>query len=79
VPTELIPRLIAARAADFLAGFRVVIINGPRQSGKTAQLKQLNQDFPGSYLSLDEGALRAAGCSSAGDRAGRRDGAGAGG
>jgi predicted AAA+ superfamily ATPase len=37
-----------------------VIINGPRQSGKTTLLKQLNKDFQGSYFSLDEGALRAA-------------------
>ncbi len=60
MPAELIPRLIAARAAEFLASFRVVIINGPRQSGKTTLLQQLNQEFGGTYLSLDEGALRAA-------------------
>jgi uncharacterized protein len=60
VPAELIPRLIAARAVEFLGSFRVVVINGPRQSGKTTLLRQLNQDFHGSYLTLDEGALRAA-------------------
>lgn len=60
MPTELIPRFISARAAEFLSSFRVVIINGPRQSGKTTLLKQLNQELRGSYVSLDEGALRAA-------------------
>jgi uncharacterized protein len=60
VAAELIPRLISARATEFLGSFRVVIINGPRQSGKTTLLKQLNNDFRGSYFSLDEGALRAA-------------------
>jgi predicted AAA+ superfamily ATPase len=60
VPTQLIPRQIARRAFEFLDSFRVVIINGPRQSGKTTMLHQLNQDLRGSYLSLDEGPLRAA-------------------
>jgi uncharacterized protein len=60
VPAELIPRLIAARATEFLGSIRVVIINGPRQSGKTTLLRQLNQALGGTYFSLDEGALRAA-------------------
>jgi predicted AAA+ superfamily ATPase len=43
-----------------LGGFRVVIVNGPRQSGKTTLLQQLSKQFAGTYLTLDDGALRAA-------------------
>ena len=57
---QLMPRQIAGLAAEFLESFRIVIINGPRQSGKTTLLHQLNQDLRGTYLSLDDGPLRAA-------------------
>lgn len=58
--TLLLPRQVARRASDFLDSFRIVIINGPRQSGKTTLLHQLNQELRGTYLSLDVGPLRAA-------------------
>jgi uncharacterized protein len=57
--THLLPRHIAGRALDYLQSFRVVIINGPRQSGKTTLLRHLNQQLHGTYLSLDVGPLRA--------------------
>ncbi|HXP22025.1 MAG TPA: ATP-binding protein [Streptosporangiaceae bacterium] len=57
---QLLPRQIAGRALEYLRSFRVVIINGPRQSGKTTLLHQLNQTLRGTYLSLDVGPLRAA-------------------
>lgn len=56
----LIPRRIAGDADDFLDAFRVLIINGPRQSGKTTLLRQLNGARGGTYLTLDDNALRAA-------------------
>ncbi|PZS07049.1 MAG: ATP-binding protein [Acidimicrobiales bacterium] len=37
-----------------------MIINGPRQSGKTTLLKQLGNRYGGTYLTLDDQALRAA-------------------
>lgn len=43
-----------------MANFRVVIVNGPRQSGKTTLLRQLNERFQGTYLTLDDSTLRAA-------------------
>lgn len=56
---QLVPRHICGPALEFLDSFRVVIINGPRQSGKTTLLRQLNQEYGGTYLTLDDGALRA--------------------
>lgn len=57
---ELVPRHIVDHAVEFLAAFRVVIINGPRQSGKTTLLRQLEACRGGTYLTLDDGTLRAA-------------------
>ncbi|MEU0567116.1 ATP-binding protein [Nonomuraea sp. NPDC005983] len=57
---DLVPRRIAGHAVEFLDAFRVVIVNGPRQSGKTTLLQQLNACRGGTYLTLDDGALRAA-------------------
>ncbi|MGH3545121.1 MAG: AAA family ATPase, partial [Mycobacteriales bacterium] len=54
------PRCVAAGAEEFLQSFRVLIINGPRQSGKTTLLKQLVDRYRGTYLTLDDQALRAA-------------------
>lgn len=49
---------VARRAADVLArrlsASRAVVVNGPRQSGKTSLLAQLQQERGGTYLSLDE-------------------------
>ncbi|MFF4991046.1 hypothetical protein ACFY19_27950 [Streptosporangium saharense] len=39
---ELVSRHVARYAEEFLDAFRVVIVNGPRQSGKTTLLQQLN-------------------------------------
>ncbi|MFI7125711.1 ATP-binding protein [Nonomuraea sp. NPDC050153] len=57
---DLIARRIADYAVEFLDAFRVVIINGPRQSGKTTLLRQLEACRGGTYLTLDDGTLRAA-------------------
>ncbi|WP_378614237.1 ATP-binding protein [Nonomuraea cavernae] len=57
---DLVSRRIADHAVESLDSFRVVIINGPRQSGKTTLLRQLEACRGGTYLTLDDGALRAA-------------------
>lgn len=57
---KLIPRRISNLAEEYLQSFRVLIVNGPRQSGKTTLLRQLNDVCAGTYLTLDDGALRAA-------------------
>ncbi|MFG1707456.1 ATP-binding protein [Nonomuraea sp. M3C6] len=57
---DLVARRIADHAVEFLEAFRVVIINGPRQSGKTTLLRQLEACRGGTYLTLDDGTLRAA-------------------
>ncbi|MGH3516746.1 MAG: AAA family ATPase [Haloechinothrix sp.] len=56
----LVPRRITDHADEFLDSFRILIINGPRQAGKTTLLQQLNEARSGSYLTLDDVALRAA-------------------
>jgi uncharacterized protein len=57
---DLVARRIASHALEFLDAFRVLIINGPRQSGKTTLLRQLESCRGGTYLTLDDASLRAA-------------------
>jgi uncharacterized protein len=57
---DLVSRRIADHAVEFLESFRVVIVNGPRQSGKTTLLRQLETCRGGTYVTLDDGSLRAA-------------------
>jgi uncharacterized protein len=54
VPTELLTRRalsVAQRRAQFS---RVLIVNGPRQSGKTVLLRMLHESAGGSWNSLDD-------------------------
>lgn len=55
----VIERHLLRIAEESLRGFRVTVINGPRQSGKTTLAKQLVTGA-GSYWSLDEESVRAA-------------------
>ena len=55
----MIGRHLLRVAQESLRGFRVTVINGPRQSGKTTLAKQLVKG-PGSYWSLDDESTRAA-------------------
>lgn len=57
---DLISRRIASLANDYLDSFRILIVNGPRQSGKTTLLQELNRRHHGLYVTLDDGGLRAA-------------------
>lgn len=49
----MLPRFAEARLARLVDAFRVVILNGPRQSGKTTLLRQYQQVHGGDLRSLD--------------------------
>lgn len=53
----LYPRLAATRLVEALADTPVVLIHGPRQSGKTTLAKIVGVDGGYSYLSFDDGVL----------------------
>jgi uncharacterized protein len=55
----VIDRHLFPVAQQSLRGFRVTVINGPRQAGKTTLAKELVTDV-GSYWSLDDESVRAA-------------------
>lgn len=57
IPHKPIPRLLAETARQRLAGFPVLTITGPRQSGKTTLSRLLAPDLP--YLSLEDPDTRA--------------------
>jgi predicted AAA+ superfamily ATPase len=54
---ESIPRLLAGTARQRLAGFPILTITGPRQSGKTTLSRLLAPDLP--YLTLEDPDTRA--------------------
>ncbi|MDN5860327.1 MAG: ATP-binding protein, partial [Pseudonocardia sp.] len=45
---------------ECIADFRVTIVNGPRQAGKTTLLKQLHARLGGAFVTLDDAEERAA-------------------
>jgi predicted AAA+ superfamily ATPase len=51
---ELVPRAAAEVLKESVRDFRVVIVNGPRQAGKTTLLEMFLNDHGGTYRSLDE-------------------------
>ncbi len=55
----MIERHLLRVAQESLRGFRVTVINGPRQSGKSTLVKQLVEGR-GSYWSFDDESVRAA-------------------
>lgn len=60
-PDQLLSRSVVGLAREYIDGLRVVIINGPRQSGKTTLLRQLQAERGGTFLDLDiRGDLRSA-------------------
>jgi uncharacterized protein len=52
-PAHAIPRKAFALARRRMRSGRVLVVNGPRQSGKSAMLGLLHQEVGGSYVSLD--------------------------
>jgi len=57
LPEQPIPRIAAAAARERLAGFPILTITGPRQSGKTTLSRLLAPELP--YLSLEDPDTRA--------------------
>jgi predicted AAA+ superfamily ATPase len=59
--TRLVPRIAAGRLAELARYLRIVMVSGPRQSGKTTLLREYLTGAGGIYRSLDRGdTLRAA-------------------
>ncbi len=52
--TAIVPRLATPRLDALVASFRVAIVNGPRQAGKTTVLRLLHDRRGGSLRSLDD-------------------------
>lgn len=51
--TELVPRMSQGLLNELVSALRVVIVNGPRQSGKTTLLKKYQHTHGGIYRTLD--------------------------
>jgi uncharacterized protein len=51
--TDLVPRLAQGLLDELASALRIVIVNGPRQSGKTTMLRQYQRAHGGSYRTLD--------------------------
>jgi predicted AAA+ superfamily ATPase len=59
--SDLFPRHLLEVALEDAAGFRAVVINGPRQAGKSTLLQVIHGDIGGELVTLDDrDALRAA-------------------
>ncbi|MBB5787623.1 ATP-binding protein [Jiangella mangrovi] len=52
--TGLIPRLARPRLDEQLRSFRAVVVNGPRQAGKSTLLHMHTKEHGGTYRSLDD-------------------------
>jgi predicted AAA+ superfamily ATPase len=51
---DLLPRNVTPEIRESLTGFRVVVVNGPRQSGKSTLLSLLADEVGGELLTLDD-------------------------
>lgn len=56
----LIPRRALGLALELLGGARGIVVNGPRQCGKTELLGMLHRHVGGTFLSLDDAQTREA-------------------
>jgi uncharacterized protein len=54
LPNPFVTRRAASQLRRKLTAARAVVVNGPRQSGKTSLLAQLSAERGGTYVSLDE-------------------------
>ncbi|WP_283137576.1 ATP-binding protein [Rhizohabitans arisaemae] len=50
----LVPRIAESALRELVAAFRVVVLNGPRQSGKTTLLEGFNRRAGGTFRTLDD-------------------------
>lgn len=53
-PHGQFPRAVTTPAVEHIRDFRVVVLNGPRQSGKTTLLRSVQAALGGAYYNLDE-------------------------
>lgn len=60
MPDDLVQRHIAGRLREYVSDFRVTVVNGPRQAGKTTLLRQLHRDIGGAFVTLDDDDQRSA-------------------
>ncbi|WP_327586525.1 ATP-binding protein [Nonomuraea sp. NBC_00507] len=51
---DFIPRLSERRLVELMKAFRVVIVNGPRQAGKTTLMEIYRDHHGGDFVSLDD-------------------------
>jgi predicted AAA+ superfamily ATPase len=51
---DLLPRLSERRLAELMTAFRVVVVNGPRQAGKTTLMHIYRDHHSGEFVSLDD-------------------------
>lgn len=54
-----VERTVCSLAEEYLSGLRAVVLNGPRQAGKTTILRQLHAAHGGTFLNLDDEATLA--------------------
>ena len=54
------PRKIQERVEELLAEFRIVYLNGPRQSGKTTLARMIAKKTDRRFITLDDAAVRSA-------------------
>jgi len=59
-PAQLIKRQVGTLIEECVRDFRVTIVNGPRQAGKTTLLRQLHAKLGGTFVTLDDADQRAA-------------------
>ncbi len=52
--TGIVPRAAAARLHDYASSFLVVVVNGPRQAGKTTLLRMYRARYGGEVRTLDD-------------------------
>lgn len=57
---ELVARSVTRQAAEAIGEARIVLLSGPRQSGKTVLAAELHRRLGGTFLSLDDVQQRAA-------------------
>jgi predicted AAA+ superfamily ATPase len=50
----IVPRAATARVYDYASSFRVVVVNGPRQAGKTTLLRLYQARHGGELWTLDD-------------------------
>jgi hypothetical protein len=60
LPYELVNRHVARQVHEHINDFRITIVNGPRQAGKTTLLRQVHQDVGGAFVTLDDEDQRSA-------------------